>query len=42
MKDMLRKCVTLMKKQKYKNPNRVITDDMLDNIIVHVLKGEDE
>jgi len=37
-KDTIRKCINIMKKQKYKNPNRVITDDMLDNIITHVLK----
>jgi hypothetical protein len=40
IKDILRKCIMLMKKQKYNNPNRVITDDMLDKIIEHVLKGE--
>ena len=37
-KDTIRKCINIMKKQKYNNPNRVVTDDMLDNIITHVLK----
>ena len=37
LKDHLRKCITIMKKIKYKNPNRVITEEMLDNILNKVL-----
>jgi len=40
-KDTIRKCINIMKKQKYNNPNRIITDDMLDNIITHVLKEKE-
>ena len=38
IKDSLKRCITLMKKAKYNNPNRVVTDTMLDKIITKVLK----
>jgi len=38
IKDSIKKCISLMKKQKYGNPNRVITDDVMDKIIEKVLK----
>jgi hypothetical protein len=37
-KDTIKKCISLMKKQKYGNPNRIITDDIMDKIIERVLK----
>jgi len=38
IKDSIKRCISLMKKEKYNNPNRVITDDLMDKIITHVLK----
>jgi len=40
-KDSIRKCISLMKKQKYGNPNRIITDEVMDKIIEHVLKEKE-
>lgn len=41
IKDSIKKCISLMKKQKYGNPNRVITDDVMDKIIEKVLKEKE-
>lgn len=38
VKDAVRKCIIKMKKEKYGNPNRVITEEKLDKIIDSVLK----
>lgn len=41
LKDSIKRCITVMRKTKYKNPNRVITDDTMDKIIAHVLKEKE-